>query len=208
MRLHRIAGIVVALIVGSEALYPCGGGFYYPIGTPFAGYEGFFSQVLRLDAYYGPERPAELDFLYPLHRAIPPNAVAANPDGVDDAIAPFQAALGRGDLEAATREAHQVVERVLDMAAPSADAYQGPFRRAVEFLELGPLWPRIPRPLIAAFYADTAASESDRWPEPLREAARIRAMSRSAIAAYADSAPGVAAGPLTPVRGAAGIHET
>ena len=200
MRVLRVGALTALILCGTEAIYPCGGAEYYPVGAPFASYSAMLDRVLAVDEYWGPFRPAQVTFVYPMQAARPeatePVRRMLDPYGQGDTTLPsvslerFRAALEAGDLDAAERQARTVVEGVLDMPAPRADAFQAPMRRAVEFLELKATLARLPRNLVNTYFSDTASPDPARYQPPLREAMRIREMERSQQAAWADSAPG------------------
>ncbi|NOT06664.1 MAG: hypothetical protein HOP28_00505 [Gemmatimonadales bacterium] len=187
MSARRVFCLTLLFGAASGALYPCGGPPFYPIGTPFASYDAMLTQVLGVDYYYGPSRPPEATFLYPLRHARPlatevlwrlvehrdtdwlPKAMSESWPGRRDSILrglpsvsleSFRSALARGDLAAAEREARVVAEGVIDMPPPLADVYQGEFRRAIEFLELRPTLDGTPSEALSSFWSETVPSET------------------------------------------------
>jgi len=211
MNVRRVAVLTVLIFATASALFPCGGVLNYPIDAPFVDDGQMLDRVLGMDPYWGPASPDELTFVHPLAAARPAATapVATLLDARADrwlvegsgrlhdsllgvlpsvSLGPFRAALAADDLAGARREALAIVSTVLDMPSLLADVYAEPFRRAVEFLELGDVLAGLPLPAVRAFYADSASADPGHYPAPLREAVRIRGMSRTELAAYADSA--------------------
>jgi hypothetical protein len=113
----------------------------------------------------------------------PPDSIASPVDG-----RPMRVAIEAGDLPRASREARLLVERILDLPTPLANAAQPELSRAVEFLELAPGLVGLERPLLVQFFVVRAAGPLS-LPPLLSAAQRVRDTARTELPALLAAEP-------------------
>lgn len=182
-RVLLIAGLCLTLFLprGSRA---CGGPYFFPVGEVLAPIDALLEQTLSPLDHFGDGFTIEpFLFLYPFH--VDPTRQGQvedlwrlsyenrwNAEGTESvpgnsgaSLEGFEAALRRGDADAAEAEARRVVAKVLDMPLALANHNQPAFARALEYLELKPGLAKVPPRILERYFLFVPAADR-LWPEP------------------------------------------
>lgn len=169
--MRRVGVLVVLMLFGAGALFPCGGGAAYDVSAPLVNLPDLANRILYPTDYFETFPREEVRFLYALRLADSTRSAARDsaltrtwggtdtvPSDVEVVpMAAFDAAIAANDLAAAEAAARTVVRQLFE--APTAIASPGAsqLRRAVELLDLAPVIRAAPGASIAAVLASTGA---------------------------------------------------
>jgi hypothetical protein len=191
-----LVGLALLAALPAPAL-ACGGSDYAVLDAPLVPVSQAVDAWLEGygDMDWEPHPAPVTRFLYGLHGTDPAAYTAleavlydAPPDTKSElalpTLAPFQAALSAGDRKAAHDAAAALVEAVLDLPAPLADASAPLLRAPVEYLEIEGKLGTLPAPAVAAYFAGGAPTGA-----LLTQAAAVRGLAPAAAAAILARTP-------------------
>lgn len=169
--MKQLTRALCILSLSAIPVFPCGGPGSYPIDAPLVSVDRYLAAVEYEDASWDTRRRPELRFLHPFRGAPGMSealwAAAYNELTTDSAPSfaePDTVALGmlirRGDRAAATRAAHQVVERILAMPAAETEPFNRVLRLATEWLDIENAVAREPVARVASVLLDGASATS------------------------------------------------